>query len=561
MDGMGSLNALDWSVIALYFALVFGVAIAAGRQGRGSQRDFFLAGRNVGWFVVGASIFASNIGSEHLVGLAGTAAAPVEEGGGVPVAQFEIMAGLVLLLLAWLFAPFYLRSGVFTMPEFMERRYSAGPRAYLAWLSVVGYVLTKISVTIAAGGIVFETLMGVSFWTGAVLIVLITGAYTVWGGLRVVLYTDMVQMFILLGGALCVSAFGLSALGGMEGLRAAVAPEALSLWRGMNHPEFPWTGVLFGAPILAVWYWCTDQFIVQRVLSAHGLAEARRGALFAAYLKQLPLFLFVLPGVIALALSNTGYLDFPPIDDETGKPIYDAALPTLVTELLPGGLRGLVAAGLLAALMSSLSSTFNSCSTIITVDIYRRYRPHASEPHLVRVGQLATIGMVGLALLWIPNMSLVGGTLFIYLQSVQAYIAPPIAAVFLLGVLWRGATAWGASAALAAGALLGLSRLLLEINAERLGEGTLLRALADENFLHIAIGIFAASVAVLVAVSLVWPRPQPAGAGYGLREAAAPGAVPPAAGEAGDGPERRRQDALLSVGVVLLILALWAIFS
>lgn len=550
MDSMGSLNALDWSVIALYFALIFGVAIAAGRRGRGSQRDFFLAGRNVGWFVVGASIFASNIGSEHLVGLAGTAAAPVEEGGGVPVAQFEIMAGLVLLLLAWLFAPFYLRSGVFTMPEFLERRYSAGPRAYLAWLSVVGYVLTKISVTIAAGGIVFETLMGVPFWTGAILIVLITGAYTVWGGLRVVLYTDMVQMFILLGGALCVSAFGLSALGGVEGMRAAVAPEALSLWRGMNHPEFPWTGILFGAPILAVWYWCTDQFIVQRVLSAHGLAEARRGALFAAYLKQLPLFLFVLPGVIALALSNTGRL-------ELAEP--DAALPALVTALLPGGLRGLVAAGLLAALMSSLSSTFNSCSTIITVDIYKRIYPRASEPHLVRVGQLATIGMVGLALLWIPNMNLVGGTLFIYLQSVQAYIAPPIAAVFLLGVLWRGATARGASAALAVGALLGLLRLLLEINAKRLGEGTLLRALADENFLHIAIGIFAASVAVLVAVSLAWPRPH-AGAGYGLREAAAPGA-PPAAGEAGDGPARRRQDALLSVGVVLLILALWATFS
>lgn len=552
MDGMGSLNALDWSVIALYFALIFGVAIAAGRQGRGSQRDFFLAGRNVGWFVVGASIFASNIGSEHLVGLAGTAAAPVEKGGGVPVAQFEIMAGLVLLLLAWLFAPFYLRSGVFTMPEFLERRYSAGPRAYLAWLSVVGYVLTKISVTIAAGGIVFETLMGVSFWTGAILIVLITGAYTVWGGLRVVLYTDMVQMFILLGGALCVSAFGLSALGGVEGMRAAVAPEALSLWRGMNHPEFPWTGILFGAPILAVWYWCTDQFIVQRVLSAHGLAEARRGALFAAYLKQLPLFLFVMPGVIALALSNTGRLELAE---------SDAALPALITALLPGGLRGLVAAGLLAALMSSLSSTFNSCSTIITVDIYRRMHPRASETHLVRVGQLATIGMVGLALLWIPNMNLVGGTLFVYLQSVQAYIAPPIAAVFLLGVLWRGATAWGASAALAVGALLGLSRLLLEINAARLGEGTLLRALADENFLHIAIGIFAASVAVLVAVSLAWPRPQPAGAGYGLREAAAIGAPPAAAGEAGDGPERRRQDALWSVGVVLLILALWAIFS
>lgn len=532
------MNSLDWSIVALYFALIFGVVLLSGRKRRaGSQGDFFLAGRNVGWFVVGASIFASNIGSEHLVGLAGSAAA-----GGVPVAQFEIIAGFALLLLGWLFAPFYLRTGVFTMPEFLERRYSSGPRLYLAWLSVIGYVLTKISVTIAAGGIVFENLMGIDFWYGAILIVLVTGAYTVWGGLRVVLYTDMVQMFILLGGALCVFGIGLGEVGGFAGLRAATDAEALSLWRSVHHPEFPWTGILFGAPILAVWYWCTDQFIVQRVLSAHNLKEARRGTIFAAWLKQLPLLLFVMPGVIATALVNTGRIELTHAD---------AALPTLVTELLPQGLRGIVAAGLLAALMSSLSSTFNSCSTIFTMDIYKRLRPAAGEAHLVRVGQVATLVLIALALAWIPNMALISGQLFTYLQSVQAYIAPPIAAVFLVGVLWKGASARGASAALAVGAVLGLGRLLLEISQQRLS-GPLL-ALAEWNFLHVAIGLFWISVAVLWLVSLTGPKPAPEKVAMLAPASAAGDAAPPEAG--------RRLNIALSFGAVLLVLFLWVAFS
>ncbi len=511
------------------------MAWRVGRKRREGGADFFLAGRNVGWFVVGASIFASNIGSEHLVGLAGSAASE-----GLPVAQFEILAAFALLLLGWLFVPFYLRSGVFTMPEFLEKRYSRGPRTYLAVISVVGYVLTKIAVTVAAGGIVFETLMGIPFWWGALAIVALTGIYTAWGGLRAVLYTDMVQMFVLLGGAVAVTVIGLNTVGGWEGMQHAVKPQALSLWRGMSHPEFPWTGILFGAPILAVWYWCTDQFIVQRVLAANGIDAARRGTIFAAWLKQLPLFLFVFPGVLALALSNTGALE---LEDP------DQALPAMIAALLPVGLKGLVAAGLLAALMSSLSSVFNSASTIFTVDLYRRMAPAANEARLVAVGRAATVVMVLLALLWIPFMDFVSGGLFTYLQSVQAYIAPPIAVVFLAGVLWPGANAAGAKWALAVGAVLGLARLLIEVVTGMDPDayaGSLWLALADINFLHIALGLFAVSVAVLVGVSLA--------TGRGSSELTA------RREDFGNQPGWRG-DFAWSAGVVLLVMLIWVVFS
>src|ERR671918_93933 len=236
--------------------------------------------RNVGWFIVGASLFASNIGSEHLVGLAGTGAAS-----GVAVGQFEILASLILLVLGWVFVPFYLKSGVFTMPEFLERRYSRGARRYLAGISIIGYVLTKISVTIAAGGIVFEALMGIDFWTGALIVVVATGIYTIFGGLRAVLYTDMIQMFVLIGGAVAVTIVGLNALGGWGEMVSTAGPGFLDMWKPVSDPNFPWTGIIFGAPILGVWYWCTDQFIVQRVLSARDEVQARRGTVLAGFLK------------------------------------------------------------------------------------------------------------------------------------------------------------------------------------------------------------------------------------------------------------------------------------
>ncbi|HEY7750885.1 MAG TPA: sodium/solute symporter, partial [Ignavibacteriaceae bacterium] len=273
------LEYLDWVIIAAYFIIVFLVAfwssLTKKRKSENSS-DYFLAGRNVGWFIIGASLFASNIGSEHLVGLAGTGAAS-----GVAVGQFEVLASLILLILGWLFVPFYLKSGVFTMPEFLEKRYSSGARWYLAVISIAGYVLTKISVTIAAGGIVFESLMGIEFWTGALFVVIITGIYTVLGGLRAVLYTDMVQMFILIAGAITVTIVGLVELGGVDELYNNAGSGFFSLWKPMSDPNFPWTGILFGAPILGVWYWCTDQFIVQRVLSGKNIDHSRRGTIFA----------------------------------------------------------------------------------------------------------------------------------------------------------------------------------------------------------------------------------------------------------------------------------------
>ncbi|MEE9168732.1 MAG: sodium:solute symporter [bacterium] len=488
-------QGLDYFIIALYFICVFVIAWWATereKSSRGTSAGYFLAGRNAGWFVIGASLFASNIGSEHLVGLAGTGAAS-----GVAVAQFEILASLILLILGWVFVPFYLKSQVFTMPEFLERRYSPGARVYLSWISIIGYVLTKISVTIAAGGIVFETLLGIDFWTGAIIVVLITGLYTMLGGLRAVLYTDLMQMFVLIGGAVTVTVSGLIAVGGWGAMYEIAGSSFFNVWQPMSDPNFPWTGILFGAPILGVWYWCTDQFIVQRVLSAKGEKDARMGTIFGGYLKILPLFIFVIPGVIAYCLSQSGKL-------QLAQP--DQALPALVGALLPIGFRGLVVAGLLAALMSSLSSVFNSCSTLITFDIYKKMHPGASERQLVLVGRIATGVLVVFGLMWIPFIKTISGQLYQYLQSVQAYISPPIAAVFLLGIFFRRLNARGAMASLLTGFVFGIGRLVAEINKDRLGG--FLYEYADINFLHFAFFLFVVCSAVLIIVSLTAPPPS-----------------------------------------------------
>lgn len=537
----GLLGTLDWLVVAAYFLVVFGVAFWAARGDITSRTPagYFLAGRNVGWFVIGASLFASNIGSEHLVGLAGSGAAS-----GVAVGQFEILASLILLMLGWIFVPFYLKSGVFTMPEFLERRYSSGARWYLAVISILGYVLTKISVTIAAGGIVFESLMGIDFWTGALVVVIATGLYTILGGLRAVLYTDMIQMFVLLGGSVTVTVIGLVKLGGWGELHRTVGPAFFSLWKPMSDPEFPWTGILFGAPILGVWYWCTDQFIVQRVLSAADENQARRGTIFGGFLKVLPLFLFVIPGVIAFALSQRGVmtLDRP-----------DQALPTMIGVLLPVGLKGLVVAGLLAALMSSLSSVFNSCSTLITWDIYRKIHPTASERQLVHVGRVATTVLVGFGLAWIPMMQFISGQLYVYLQSVQGYISPPIAAVFLLGIASKRMNAKGAVAALLSGFVLGMTRLVAELSKDSLVGP--LHTYATVNFLHFAIFLFLICSIVLVVVSLLTTQAsdeQLADLTFATAQGKPVGALD---------TTWRRKDTWLSILLTLCVVAVWLYFT
>lgn len=483
----------DFIVIGLYFGLLVVVVLYSmfsNRPAKGKESaGYFLGGRNLGWFVIGASLFASNIGSEHLIGLAGAGAS-----GEFPAAQFELIAAFMLLLLGWLFVPFYLNSGVFTMPEFLEKRYSKWARGYLAWVSVVAYVLTKTSVTIAAGALIFTSLIGIDFWLGAILVVVITGLYTLAGGLKAVVYTDAVQMFILVGGSVAISFFGIQELGDWTSFTESVPTQHLNLWRSFEDPDFPWTGILIGAPILGVWYWCTDQFIVQRVLSTDKISTARKATIFAGFLKVLPLFIFVLPGTIAYALSiqPDPILEFPL---KHGKPTYDAALPVLTMSLLPVGFRGLLVSGLLAALMSSLSSVFNSCSTLFTIDIYQKYYPKTTDHQLVKVGRVATVVLIILSLAWIPMLDFIKGGLFQKLQSIQAYIAPPIAAVFIFGILSKKITAKATKYALLTGALIGSLRLILEIADPNLP--TLLAWFVNVNFLHFAIFLFVLCSAVL----------------------------------------------------------------
>ncbi len=486
-----SFQIIDWFVIGIYFAVLFGIAWWVIRQKQETPEDYFLAGRHIGWFVIGASIFASNIGSEHIVGLAGTAAQT-----GVVMGNYELHSWLILLL-GWVFVPFYMRSKVFTMPEFLEMRYSPKARWILSLIMLIGYVLTKISVTVYAGAVVFQALMGIEFWTGALIIVLLTGLYTVLGGLRAVLYTETLQTVILIAGSLIITLIGLDRIGGWNHLVSIVGPERLNLFLPADHPDFPWTGMVFAPPIIGLWYWCTDQYIVQRTLSAKSETAARQGTIFAAYLKLLPFFIFIIPGVIAYALSQTGQL-------ELTNP--DQAFPTLVKTLLPAGVRGLVAGGLLAALMSSLAAVFNSCSTLFTMDIYKKIKPDSSEKSLVRVGRIATSVVVVAGIAWIPLMQIISGQLYHYLQSVQAYIAPPIAAVFLFGLFFKRINSHGALTALIGGFLIGMCRLIAELNKDALSG--ILYAFATINFLHFAIFLFLVCVVLLIVVSLLTPQPD-----------------------------------------------------
>ena len=455
------------------------------------------------------SIFASNIGSEHVVGLAGTGFAS-----GTPMAHYELHAWIVLLL-GWLFLPFYIRSGAFTMPEFLEKRFDSRSRWFLSLFSLVAYVLTKVSVTIYAGGVVVSELIGIPFWYGAIGIVIFTGIYTIIGGMKAVIYTETLQTIILIAGSLIITYLGMQEVGGWGQLKetvTAVSPDHFNMWRPMNDPDFPWTGLLFGGTVVGVWYWCTDQYIVQRTLAAHNIKIGRRGAIFGAYLKLTPILIFLIPGIIAFALTIQNPEVF-------GVDKADSAYPMLVKTLLPVGLKGLVAGGLMAALMSSLASVFNSSSTIFTIDIYKKLKPEKSEKQLLNIGKVATAVIVVLGILWIPIMQKIGGgVMYQYLQNVQSYIAPPVVAVFLLGILWKRVNAQASITTLLAGLFLLVLRLGSEIyfqqdishyraTGELLSSG-ILYEFASVNFSHMAIFMFIFSVALCITVSLATDPPN-----------------------------------------------------
>jgi SSS family solute:Na+ symporter len=554
--GGSTFAGVDWLMIGLYFCVLLGVVWYVVKRRADTATDYFLAGRNLGWWIIGASIFASNIGSEHIVGLAGSGAT-----NGVALAHYELHAWC-LLMLAWVFVPFYARSLVFTMPEFLERRFSVGSRYVLSVVSIVTFVVTKIAVGIFAGGTVFAALLPEmqihvgghlidSFWIGSVAVILLTGLYTMVGGMRAVAYNDAVQVTVLITGSGCLTFYGLHMLGGGQGifhgwseLRRLCGSDMFNLWKPMVphgvaaswspvlekdtagnitreawyfNGNFPWLGMAICAPVIGLWYWCTDQYIVQRALGAPDERVARQGSIFAAFLKLFPVYLFIIPGLIYYALVKANTVPALSAD-------YDpqAAFPLMVKHLLPAGLRGLVVAGLLSALMGSLAGVFNACSTLFTVDLYQKWKPKASQHQLVFTGRMATFIMVIIALLWIPvvqgNSSLYG-----YLQSVQGYLAPPVFVVFFFGVFWKRLNAQGAFWAMMVGFVVGFFRMLVDTPvslgmfgyedaahkiAKGYSEGSFLWMINNINFQYFSILITLISGAVMIGVSLMTAAPD-----------------------------------------------------
>jgi len=494
-----SLASIDLIIIGIYFLIIFSIGLYFALKER-TTTDYFLASRNIGWFAIGASLFVSNISTEHFIGLAGSGASS-----GMAVGHFEWLACLILLLLGWVFVPFYLRSNVFTMPEFLERRFNRQCAVYLASVSIIAYILTKISVHLWAAAIVLERVVGWSPMQAAIILVIATGIYTIAGGLGAVIYTEVVQTLVLLTGAIALTFIGMSKVGGFAALRAAVPASYFHMIKPISDPDFPWTGIFLGAPILGIWYWCTDQVIVQRVLSAKDEGHAKAGTIFAGFLKILPVFLLVIPGLIAYAL----YRDLFTFNAAGQVTNGDIAFPTLIINLLPNGLVGLMIAALLAALMGGMASVFNSASTLVTLDFYKKLRPQASEKQLVNFGRVATGVMVVLGLAWVPFIHLISSQLYIYLQSVQAYISPPIAVCFILGILWTRMNGAGAISSLLTGFVLGTVRFVAEIFAAKGTEfsGVMLW-LVKVNFLHYAIFMFVVCAIVLVVVSMMTPAPE-----------------------------------------------------
>jgi len=519
---VGTFETLDWVAIAAYFGVLLLIVWYCVAQKQRTTSDYFLAGRHMAWFVIGGSIFASNIGSEHIVGLAGQGTTS-----GMAMAHWEMHAWITIML-GWIFVPFYYRSRVFTMPEFLERRFNPTARWILTLVSIVAYVFTKVSVTVYAGGVVFnvllpeihiqltETIVLNAFWVGALLTVIITGIYTVLGGLRAVVYTDTAQTIILILGSAFITFFGLSKLGGWGQLQMICRENAagFALWRPLSDPNFPWLGILIGSPIVGIWYWCTDQYIVQRTLSAKNLQNARRGAIWGAFLKVWPVMIFIVPGLIGYALHQKGLISIPTkmLD---GQQVLDGdqVFAVMVSSLLPAGLRGLVVGGLLAALMSSLSSLFNSCATLFTVDIYEKINPKASERHLVTVGRFATFVVVVMGIIWIPVMSRIsGGGLYQYLQNVQGYLAPSITSVFLLGLFCKRINGKGAVTGLVVGFLAGMTKMTIQAlsggNNPVITSPDWIVAIGHHNFLYATGWLALISVGVTVAVSLLTAPPD-----------------------------------------------------
>nr|XP_039332202.1 sodium/glucose cotransporter 5 isoform X7 [Saimiri boliviensis boliviensis] len=524
------LSVSDIIVITVYFALNVAVGIwSSCRASRNTVNGYFLAGRDMTWWPIGASLFASSEGSGLFIGLAGSGAA-----GGVAVAGFEWHATYVLLALAWVFVPIYISSEIVTLPEYIQKRYGGQRiRVYLSVLSLLMSVFTKISLDLYAGALFVHICLGWNFYLSTVLTLAITALYTIAGGLAAVIYTDALQTLIMVVGAIILTVKAFDQIGGYGELEAAYAraipsrtianttchlprADAMHMFRDPHTGDLPWTGMTFGLTIMATWYWCTDQVIVQRSLSARDLNHAKAGSILASYLKMLPMGLIIMPGMISRALfpDDVGCVVPSECLRACGAEVgcSNIAYPKLVMELMPIGLRGLMIAVMLAALVSSLTSIFNSSSTLFTMDIWRRLRPRSGERELLLVGRLVIVALIGVSVAWIPVLQgSNSGQLFIYMQSVTSSLAPPLTAVFVLGIFWPRANEQGAFWGLIAGLVVGAARLVLEFlnPAPPCGEpDTRPAILGSMHYLHFAVALFTLSGAVVVVGSLLTPPPQ-----------------------------------------------------
>ncbi|CAB4009905.1 sodium glucose cotransporter 5-like [Paramuricea clavata] len=536
----------DWLVIAFYFVFTICIGLVAkfrkGKRGTEETAEgYFLAGRTLTWWMVGGSLFASNIGGTHFVGIAGDGAAT-----GIAVVAYEWQASWILLLLGYVFVPIYLKGGVFTMPEYLKNRYkSTAIQLFMTVVALVSYVFTKISVDIYAGSLYFREATGTNIYISAVIILAITALYVILGGLEAVTYTDVLQCSIMLIGAVILTIMGFNEIGGIDALWDkfplvaghysnnltlptnvstnvsidapinasncyTVTPYWANMFRPIDDPDYPWLGLWLSLPIIGIWYWCTDQVIVQRTLASKSLAHAKGGTILAGFLKVIPMFIMVMPGMISRILypDSVGCSDAKTCEKACGNELgcSNEAYPKLVFNLLPSGLTGLMMAVMIAAVMSSLSSVYNSCSTIFTVDIWQYIRPRAGEREKLIVGRLVVVSLVGLGVVWLPFIdSGSGSRLFKYIQTIQALLGSPIMAVFSIGILWPRANGWGGLGGLVFGTILGVVRFITEYvyPAPKCGEVDDRPGFVSMNFMYFGVILFVATAVVIIVLSLL----------------------------------------------------------
>jgi SSS family solute:Na+ symporter len=483
---MYAIESWDAFVIALYISIVILISIYSVRNQKDTPYQYFLSNRNLGWIAIGASIFAANISIEHFIALLGFGATQ-----GLVIVNLELMMIIPLILLGWWIAPIFLKSNIFTVPEYFGKRFNKAVQLYLSGISLSFYLLVKISITLFAGGLILNSVFDWNIYTSAIIILLITGVYTIIGGLTAVIYTSVFQAFIIIIGTITLATFSFLEIGGFSGLQQNLSGNYFSMFKPWSDPNFPWTGIVFGAPILGMWYWCTDQYIVQRILSAKSVCSARNGTILAGFLKTFPVFFIVLVGLITAVI-------FPGVKGEQ-------VLSSLIySNLIPVGFKGIIVIGILAALMASLSGAFISSSTLFTMDFYRLFQPDSSDKKLVLVGRLATIVIVISAVLWIPLVKIFQIDLYLYILSLYAYVGPPIAAVFVLGILWQRMTNKSAIWTLIMGGVLGVGRILFEsFNLIQNIKQPALIWFLSLNDLHFVTILFVFSLITAIAVSLL----------------------------------------------------------